>query len=150
MLYTSPWSGFELTTSVVIGTDCMGKSNYHTITATTAPRKKLWMQNMPCGHKTFQFQKNPIRQNQTLCHDYQTYTPNTSNNKKKTSNIPAWVSSSHTKRIKLGHIKHSDMSFKLTHQKHPTKKHQTLWHAYQTRTPITSHKKTHQIFRHEF
>jgi hypothetical protein len=38
MLYTSPWSRFELTTSVVIGTDCIGscKSNYHTITATTA------------------------------------------------------------------------------------------------------------------
>jgi hypothetical protein len=36
MLYTSPWSRFELTTSVVIGTDCIGscKSNYHTITAT--------------------------------------------------------------------------------------------------------------------
>jgi hypothetical protein len=30
MLYTSPWSRFELTTSVVIGTDCIGscKSNY--------------------------------------------------------------------------------------------------------------------------
>ena len=39
MLYTSRWSGFELTTSVVIGTDCLGscKSNYHTITAMTAP-----------------------------------------------------------------------------------------------------------------
>jgi hypothetical protein len=39
MLYTSPWSRFELTTSVVIGTDCIGscKSNYHTITATVAP-----------------------------------------------------------------------------------------------------------------
>jgi hypothetical protein len=24
MLYTSPWSGFELTASVVIGTDCIG------------------------------------------------------------------------------------------------------------------------------
>ena len=36
--YTSPWSGFELTTSVVIGTDCIEcscKSNYHTITTTT-------------------------------------------------------------------------------------------------------------------
>jgi hypothetical protein len=34
MLYTSPWSRFELTTSVAIGTDCIGscKSNYHTIT----------------------------------------------------------------------------------------------------------------------
>ena len=41
MLYTSPWSRFELTTSVVIGTDCICsfKSNYHTITATTLPRK---------------------------------------------------------------------------------------------------------------
>ena len=31
--------GFELTTSVVIGTDCIGscKSNYHTITAIMAP-----------------------------------------------------------------------------------------------------------------
>jgi hypothetical protein len=39
MLYTSSWSRFELTTSVVIGTDCIGscKSNYHTIAATTAP-----------------------------------------------------------------------------------------------------------------
>ena len=39
MLYTSLLSRFELTTSVVIGTDCIGscKSNYHTITATTAP-----------------------------------------------------------------------------------------------------------------
>ena len=39
MLYASPWSRFELTTSVVIGTDCIGrcKSNYHTITATTGP-----------------------------------------------------------------------------------------------------------------
>ena len=37
MLYTSPWSRFELTTSVVIGTDCIGscKSNYHTITTMT-------------------------------------------------------------------------------------------------------------------
>ena len=34
LLYTSPWSKFELTTSVVIGTDCICscKSNYHTIT----------------------------------------------------------------------------------------------------------------------
>jgi hypothetical protein len=37
LLYTSPWSRFELTTSMVIGTDCIGnyKSNYHTITTTT-------------------------------------------------------------------------------------------------------------------
>jgi len=43
MLYTSPWSRFELATSVVIGTDFIGscKSNYHTITATTAPELKV-------------------------------------------------------------------------------------------------------------
>ena len=36
MLHASSWSRFELTTSVVIGTDCICscKSNYHTITAT--------------------------------------------------------------------------------------------------------------------
>jgi hypothetical protein len=39
LLYALPWSRFELTTAVVIGTDCIGscKSKYHTITATTAP-----------------------------------------------------------------------------------------------------------------
>jgi hypothetical protein len=42
MLCTSPWSRFELTTSVVIGTDCICscKPNYHTITATTVPGTK--------------------------------------------------------------------------------------------------------------
>jgi hypothetical protein len=37
MFYTSHWSRFELTTSVVKGTDCIGncKSTYHTITTTT-------------------------------------------------------------------------------------------------------------------
>jgi hypothetical protein len=40
MEYTSPWTGFELTTLVVIGNDCNDyigscKSNYNTITATT-------------------------------------------------------------------------------------------------------------------
>ena len=36
MLYRA---GFELRTSVIIGTDCIGncRSNYHTITTTTAP-----------------------------------------------------------------------------------------------------------------
>jgi hypothetical protein len=40
---TSPWSRFELTTTVVIGTNCIGscKSNYHMITATTAPFHNL-------------------------------------------------------------------------------------------------------------
>jgi hypothetical protein len=40
MLYASAWSRFELTTSVVICSDCIGscKSNYHKITATTFAR----------------------------------------------------------------------------------------------------------------
>jgi len=39
MLYNSPWSRLDFTTSVVIGTDCIGscKSNYRTITATSTP-----------------------------------------------------------------------------------------------------------------
>ena len=39
MLYTSTWAGFERTTLVVIGTDCIGscKSNYHAITTTRVP-----------------------------------------------------------------------------------------------------------------
>jgi hypothetical protein len=39
MLYTLPWSRFDLTTSVVIGTDCICscKSIYHAITAMTSP-----------------------------------------------------------------------------------------------------------------
>ena len=43
MLSTSPWSRFELTTSVVIDTDYIGscKSNYHTITATRAPLSSI-------------------------------------------------------------------------------------------------------------
>ena len=41
-------NGFELTTLVVIGTDCTGscKSNYHTITTTTAPENWCkWKKN---------------------------------------------------------------------------------------------------------
>jgi hypothetical protein len=42
MLCTSTWAGFEPTALVVIGTDCICscKSNYHEITATTAPCPK--------------------------------------------------------------------------------------------------------------
>ena len=43
MLYQEhlTWAGFELTTLVVVDTDCIGscKSNNHTITSTWAPRK---------------------------------------------------------------------------------------------------------------
>jgi len=47
MLYTSSWTGVEPTTSVVIGTDSIGncKSNYHTITATTAPMIMMIVNN---------------------------------------------------------------------------------------------------------
>jgi hypothetical protein len=46
MLYSSPWSKFELTTTVVIGTDCLGscKSNNHTITRPHVQTKP----NQPC------------------------------------------------------------------------------------------------------
>jgi hypothetical protein len=39
VLLANTWMGFELTTLVVISTDCIGscKSNYHTIPTTTAP-----------------------------------------------------------------------------------------------------------------
>ena len=55
MWYTLPWSRFELTTSVVVGTDCIGscKSNYHMITTTMAsetflssiPKYRLYLLN---------------------------------------------------------------------------------------------------------
>jgi hypothetical protein len=43
MLYTSAWSRFELTTLVVIGTDCIGscKSNYHMIHGHDGPSSQL-------------------------------------------------------------------------------------------------------------
>ena len=61
MLYSSPWSRFELTTSVGIGTDCTGscKSNYHTITTTTPP-------NFPFTkkyHKNISLQSNNMHFN---------------------------------------------------------------------------------------
>jgi hypothetical protein len=39
MLYTSPWAGFELTTLMVIDTDCIGsyESKYNMITTTVVP-----------------------------------------------------------------------------------------------------------------
>ena len=53
MLYTSLWSIFELTTSVLIGTDCISscKSNYHTITVTTAPNQLMKAQPFPLDSK---------------------------------------------------------------------------------------------------
>ena len=49
MLYTSPWSRFELTTSVMIGTDCIGscKSNYH-MTTTVPSLGTFIVKKFPC------------------------------------------------------------------------------------------------------
>jgi hypothetical protein len=49
------WAGFDLTTLVVIGTDCIGscKSNYYAITATTAPcfvEYASWTYDYEKGH----------------------------------------------------------------------------------------------------
>jgi hypothetical protein len=58
MLYTLPWARFELTASVVIGTDCIGscKSNYSTIMATSAPDDTWGLNNTHCHRiSTFQF-----------------------------------------------------------------------------------------------
>ena len=53
MLYTSPWSRFKLTTSVVTGTDCIYgcKSNYHKITATMAPDQYTISFSLKLPHK---------------------------------------------------------------------------------------------------
>jgi hypothetical protein len=54
ILYTSPWSRFELTTSVAIDTDCIGscKPNYHAIMAMIAPNNDIyfwhWFFGKPC------------------------------------------------------------------------------------------------------
>ena len=47
-LYTSPWTGFELTTLVVIGTDCTGSwiYNYHTQSRPQRPLMDLTISNM--------------------------------------------------------------------------------------------------------
>jgi hypothetical protein len=52
------WAGFELTTLVVIGTDCIGscKSNYHAITTTTVPAMKDYcIQNKTRNKNVFRF-----------------------------------------------------------------------------------------------
>ena len=67
MVYTSPWTKFELKTSVVIGTNCKGscKSNYHMSTTTTAPEStgsglnKFDCRNMSkCRWMTTEIQKH--------------------------------------------------------------------------------------------
>ena len=54
ILYTLPWSRFELTTSVAKDTDCIGncKPNYHAIMAMMAPNNDIyfwhWFFGKPC------------------------------------------------------------------------------------------------------
>jgi len=43
MLYTSPWSRFEITTLVVIGTDCIG-AQINVVVNPSRPRRRLWKQ----------------------------------------------------------------------------------------------------------
>jgi hypothetical protein len=60
MLYTPPWSRFELTTSVVIGTACIGSctSNYHTMTAPCCEsRCLLWMHIYICFFPVFSIKR---------------------------------------------------------------------------------------------
>ena len=70
MLYTSPWSRFELITSVVIGTDCIGscKSNCHTITATKDPSYSLVLHALWRSSK-YQFNDLWIDSARTQTHD---------------------------------------------------------------------------------
>ena len=46
--YTSPSAGFELTTSVLIGSYCAGscKANYHTMTTTTVPSQPIQLPSL--------------------------------------------------------------------------------------------------------
>ena len=66
MLHSLPRSRFELITSVVIDTDCIGscKSNYHTITATTAPPTgcklmDITYTNRPASYNSSNKQRGP-------------------------------------------------------------------------------------------
>ena len=64
-LYTLPWAGFKHTTSLVIGTDCIGscKSNYHMISATTTIKKKSLNSD---GQQFHQYQENEHKKDMTL------------------------------------------------------------------------------------
>ena len=61
------WAGLELTTLVVIGTDCIGKCeyNYHTITTTTTlphtKKRRRGAQLVPIGMPTLLKKKRPAK-----------------------------------------------------------------------------------------
>jgi hypothetical protein len=60
--YTSTWSGFELTTSVVIGSDCICscKSNYYRITTTMAPHCIRWPLSIEL-FSTYKLEQFPLK-----------------------------------------------------------------------------------------
>ena len=79
MLYTASWLRFELTTSVVIGTDCMGncKSNYHTITAMMSTQTYSFLYHTddviwktPCKHSHLLCKIDLITGNSTIGNQY--------------------------------------------------------------------------------
>jgi hypothetical protein len=100
------WAGFELTTLVVIGTDGIGKSKYHTITTTTSPNHNQILlhvyhtittttspnHNQILVHVLYKYPgnslwKDNLNSNCQQIHQYQS-SPHTSNNwtqKKKTT-----------------------------------------------------------------
>ena len=71
MLYTSPWSKFELTTSVVIGTVCADscKSNYHIDGEEVSGNIKEFMlgacKHFACGHFIITSRRNPTEINES-------------------------------------------------------------------------------------
>jgi len=56
------WVGFELTTLVVIGTDCIGscKSNFHTITTATVPTPELKWYQYGSGRRWYMNLRYPL------------------------------------------------------------------------------------------
>ena len=76
MLYTSPCAGIKLTTSVVIGTDCIGscKSKYHMITATAAPHIFVTIFYIECLNKlTMKLSIQIIKQIEDQMRNYMFY-----------------------------------------------------------------------------
>ena len=71
MVFSSPqshWSRFKLTISVVLGTGSIGscKSNYNTITATTAPPAKCTRSIKVCVHRVNKLTNNTSSNTMTL------------------------------------------------------------------------------------
>jgi hypothetical protein len=86
------WVGFELTTLVVICTDCIGsyKSNYHTITTTTVPQLVIICEqrvNIKCGY---------ILISQKMVQTYSLVS--------KTCILSQWLKSMHLLFVEISHV----------------------------------------------